>query len=274
MGEKLKKEMHTIDGMEIYCEHDFNGRPPILLLHGFLSSTYTFHRVIPILQRNFSVLAIDLPGFGKSEKCQSFIYSYYNYGRFVKSCADYFKLDKLSIAGHSMGGQIALNAVRVMPERIEAVVLLGSSGYLQKSRRLWIYSSYLPFFDRLISAYIHKRGVLNGLKNVLHDPSIITDEHVEEFGRPLAEKEFYKVLCRLLRYREGDLTSKQLKDIKVKALLLWGKEDRVVPVHIGNKLAEDLPHAEMITFNQTGHLLTEERPKEVCEAIISHCCPT
>ncbi|WP_416150382.1 alpha/beta fold hydrolase [Salipaludibacillus sp. HK11] len=267
----IKKGLHTIDGLEVYCEYDLNGKPPILLLHGFLSSTYTFNLIIPILQQNFSVIAIDLPGFGRSEKSQSFIYSYRNYACFIEKCADYFNLDELYVAGHSMGGQIALHMVEIMPERINGIVLLGSSGYLKKSKKVWIYSSYLPFFDRFISLYIQRVGVVNGMKNVLYNSSLVTDKHIEEFGKPLAEKNFYKVLARLLRYREGDLTSEQLNKISLPVLLLWGKEDRVVPVHIGNRLAKDLQQAKLVIFDQTGHLLTEERPNEVCDAIIDHC---
>lgn len=267
----VKKEVHTIDGINIYCEHVMNDKPPIILLHGFLSSTYTFHRIIPILKDHYSVVAIDFPGFGRSEKSRSFIYSYYNYAHFVKECADYFNLDQFYVAGHSMGGQIALNMVNVMPDRIKGLVLLGCSGYLKKSSKIWIYSSYVPFFDRAISMYIQKKGVVNGLKNVLYNHSFITDKHIEEFGKPLADRDFYKVLARLLRYREGDLTSEQLKDISTPSLLLWGEEDRVVPVHIGAQLESDLPQAKMITFKETGHLITEERPNEVCKAIISHC---
>ncbi|MGJ9383675.1 alpha/beta fold hydrolase [Salipaludibacillus sp. CF4.18] len=268
----IKNEICLIDGLEIHCEYVMNGKPPILLLHGFLSSTYTFHRITPMLQEHYSVIAIDFPGFGKSEKSQSFIYSYHNYAKFVKECADYFNLGQFYIAGHSMGGQIALNVVKLMPQRVKGLVLLGCSGYLKKSRKIWIYSSYLPFFDRFIYLYVNRTGVVKALKNVVYNQSLITEKHVEEFGKPLTDKNFYKGLARLLRYREGDLTSEQLQEIAIPSLLIWGEEDRVVPIHIGNKLAEDLPEARMITFKETGHLITEERPNEVCEAIISHCC--
>jgi pimeloyl-ACP methyl ester carboxylesterase len=68
---------------------------------------------------------------------------------------------------------------------------------------------------------------------------------------------------RLLRYREGDLKSEDLKTIEKPTLLLWGKEDRVVSFRVGERLAKDLPNARLITYEKAGHLLTEERPQEV-----------
>lgn len=267
--EAFNKEFCRIADMDIYCEYDLNSRPPIVLLHGLLASGFTFNRLMPLLRQHFSVITLDLPGFGRSEKSGSFVYSYDNYARFILHCADYFNLDRFYLAGHSLGGQIALNTVRLLPDRIKGVVLLGSSGYLNKSKKLLVYSSYLPFFHRLLSLYIRKRGVKAGLESVFYDHSLITEEHMEEFGYPLTDTNLYKALIRLLRHREGDLTSDQLKTIHVPALILWGKEDKVVPVRIGHRLAADLPHAVMHTFNRTGHLLTEERPEEVCDAIVS-----
>src|SRR5699024_2474092 len=85
-----------------------------------------------------------------------------------------------------------------------------------------------------------------------------TAKQVEAYGKPLKERNFYKALVRLLRYREGDLISEQLREIQTPALLIWGAEDKVVPLSVGKRLAKDLPHAELITYHQTGHLVTEE----------------
>ena len=76
-------------------------------------------------------------------------------------------------------------------------------------------------------------------------------------------------MVRLLRHRE-DLEPYQLQEIQVPTLLIWGEEDKVVPVHIGHRLVSDLPQAQLITYEKTGHLITEEKPEHVFENILRY----
>lgn len=266
--ETLRKEIIRLSGLNVYCEYKLQDKPPIIFIHGFVSSVVTFRRMMPYLSRHYSVVALDLPGFGKSEKCTSFVYSYENYARLIARCMEYFKLEKAVLAGHSMGGQIALYTARLIPERVEKLILLASSGYLDKAKAWQRYATYLPFSELAAKYVVHKKTVPDYLKNVLYDHSFITDQLIEAYGAPLKEKKFYQALIRLLRYREGDLPAGELKRITTPALLIWGKEDRVVPFEIGKQLESDLPNARLICYDHSGHLLTEERPKTISEEIL------
>ncbi len=261
------KEMIRLLNMNIYCEYLLHNKPPIIFIHGFVSSVYTFRRIIPFLSKHFSIIAIDLPGFGRSVKSTSFIYSYENYGKLIAACIEHFQLDKVFLVGHSMGGQIALYTTKLVPDKIDKLVLLSSSGYLDKAKRWKRYCSYLPFCEIAVNYVLKKRSVPDNLKNVFYDQSLITKDLIEEFGRPLKEKNFNKSMMRLLRYREGDLTSEQLKSIDKPALLIWGREDKVVPFYIGMKLEDDLPDAKLIAYEKTGHLITEEKAEAVSKDI-------
>ncbi|MGG3466068.1 alpha/beta hydrolase [Neobacillus pocheonensis] len=266
----LNQTYIKVADINLYCEYILNDKPPILLIHGFASSTYTFRRIIPLLQKQFSILAVDLPGFGKSEKSTSFIYSFENYAKLMIECIHQFGYSNTYIVAHSMGGQIALNMALIAPEKINKLFLLCSSGYLKRAKKLLIYSSYLPFFEKFLHYYIRRKDVTHHLRNVFFNQTLINDELIEEFGKPLAEKGFYKALIRLLRHREGDLLPQQLQDIQVPTLLIWGEEDRVVPVEVGQRLVRDLPDAQLITYEKTGHLITEERPELVFKNILMH----
>lgn len=259
----------TILGVRVYCQYKMNGKPPIILIHGVLASMHTFHKLIPILTKHYSVIAIDLPGFGKSEKSSSFIYSYQNYAQLVIQCIDYFKLDKVNIVGHSMGGQIALNVALQKPDKIDHLILLASSGYLPKAKTWLTYATYLPFSHLAAKFFLRHETVLANLQTVLYDHSYITEEIINEYERPLKEKNFYKALVRLLRYREGDLSREQLHHISKPVLIIWGEEDQVLSPEIGERLAKDLPHATFMSYSKTGHLLTEEKPQEIGEEIIN-----
>ena len=257
----------------IYCEHRLQDKPTIFLIHGFVASSYTFNRLKVLLANNFSVIAIDLPGFGKSEKSTSFTYSFDNYASLVLECMDHFQKKEAYVAGHSMGGQIALYTAMKKPDRVKKLILFCSSGYLPKAKNYLIFSSYLPFFQLIARRKINSQSVVRNLRNVFYDHSFITDDQIEEYGRPLQDKNFPRSLVRLLRHREGDLTSEQLKEIKTPTLLLWGEEDKVVPLPIGRKLAKDLPYAKLISYEKAGHLLTEEKAQQVYKEILSFTEP-
>ncbi|MFS0672226.1 alpha/beta fold hydrolase [Ornithinibacillus sp. 179-J 7C1 HS] len=253
----------------IYCEYVIQDKPTIFLIHGFVASTYTFNRLKPLLAEQYSVIAIDLPGFGKSEKSTIFTYSYENYAKLVLECLNYFDINEAYIAGHSMGGQIALFAAKNSPKRVKKLILFCSSGYLPRAKNYMIYSTYLPFFYVFAKRKINGQSVVRNLKNVFYDHSLITKDQIEEYGRPLHDKNFPKSLVRLLRHREGDLKSEELNTITTPALLVWGKEDKVVPLVIGRKLANDLPNAKLISYEKSGHLITEEKPHQLYSQILS-----
>ncbi|MDG5789697.1 alpha/beta hydrolase [Evansella sp. AB-P1] len=267
---EIKKEYITLQGMQIYCESIINDKPPIILLHGFVSSTYTFKRLIPLLKEHFSVVAIDLPGFGRSEKSKVFVYSFENYAALVYDCINYFSFKDVILVGHSMGGQISLYLAKKHPELIKKMVLLCSSAYREKAKNSLRYSSYLPFFTFFARRWIMKKDINETLNNVFSNSSYIHDELIHEFSRPLKEKAFYCSLVRLLRHREGDLPSQELKKINVPTLLIWGEADKVVPFELGLRLSKDLPKAEIISYENTGHLITEERPRDIYKEIISY----
>ena len=261
----------NLSGVHVYCEYYLSDRkPPLVLIHGFASSMYTFSSLIPRLREHFSIIAIDLPGFGRSEKSVSFVYSFENYARIVMDCIALFHLNEVYVAGHSMGGQIAMYAARKDPEKIKKLVLLSSSGYLRSANKVQKLCTYLPYFRYVVKKRVHRKNVKEYLENVFYDPSLITDDHVKEYAIPLKDDRFYISLLRLLRYREGDLPSKELQQITIPTLLLWGEEDKVVPVHTGYQLVRDLPNAKLITYEKTGHLITEERSDEVYEQILTH----
>jgi pimeloyl-ACP methyl ester carboxylesterase len=264
------EELIEVANVNLYCKYSLSEKPTLFLIHGFASSSYTFNRLYPLLEEHFSVIAIDLPGFGRSEKSTSFHYSFKNYAKLIAECIDHFNLDRVFIVGHSMGGQIALYTAKEIPEKVNKLILLCSSGYLKKAKKALVYCSYLPFFQYFVERFVKKKEVEAYLQNVFYDKSLITDKHIEEFGKPLQEKAFYTSLISLLRCREGDLQSKQLQEVKAPTLLIWGMEDKVVPVKVGEQLVGDLPNAELVKYERTGHLITEERPNEVFEQILAY----
>ncbi|TLS36430.1 alpha/beta fold hydrolase [Pseudalkalibacillus caeni] len=254
---------------EWYENKEANDKPVFTLIHGFLSSTFSYRRLIPLLNRRYNVLALDLPPFGKSQKTKKFEHSYQNLSQVVIKLLENLAIEKSILIGHSMGGQIALNIAKNRPDLVSRLILLSSSGYMERSKLSLVYSSYLPFFSLGLKKWLEKQGVRKNLLNCVSDPNMIDEEMIQGYLQPFNDDNIFKSLTRMIRDREGDLSSEELKKITIPSLLIWGKEDRVVPLKIGKRLNRDLPNSKLIVYENTGHLLPEEKPNEVLENILS-----
>ncbi|MDR4889379.1 alpha/beta hydrolase [Fredinandcohnia sp. QZ13] len=258
-----------IKGIKLHYElYQQNKEKPVLvLLHGFLSSSFSFRRLIPVLSKNYTILSVDLPPFGKSEKSTRFTYSYSNIAWVVSELIRSFHFTKINLVGHSMGGQICLYIAKQTPSLVDKLVLLCSSGYMKRMPRSLIYSSYLPYFHFIVKKKLAKQGVLHNLRNVVHNHELIDQEMIDGYTEPFLDNRIFMGLTRMIRHREGDLSSEELKQIKHPVLLIWGEKDRVVPISVGKMLHQDLPHSTFVSIKNTGHLVPEECPEKVATYI-------
>jgi pimeloyl-ACP methyl ester carboxylesterase len=260
----------NIHGVNIHYElyNQRSNQPFIVLIHGFLSSTFSYRRLIPYLMNDFSVLALDLPPFGKSEKSIRFQYTYKNLATLVIELLARLQIRSCILVGHSMGGQISLNIAKQRPDLVQQMILLCSSGYLKRAQMPLLLSTYIPYFHLYVKRWLERQGVEKNLLNVIYDHSLIDEEMCKGYEQPFYDEQIFKALARLIRHREGDLSSEELKKIETPSLLVWGEEDKVVPIHIGKRLHQDLPNSQFISFPKTGHLLPEEKPSHVYEQIL------
>jgi pimeloyl-ACP methyl ester carboxylesterase len=260
----------NIHGVNIHYElyNQRSNQPFIVLIHGFLSSTFSYRRLIPYLMNDFSVLALDLPPFGKSEKSIRFQYTYKNLATLVIELLARLQIRSCILVGHSMGGQISLNIAKQRPDLVQQIILLCSSGYLKRAQMPLLLSTYIPYFHLYVKRWLERQGVEKNLLNVIYDHSLIDEEMCKGYEQPFYDEQIFKALARLIRHREGDLSSEELKKIETPSLLVWGEEDKVVPIHIGKRLHQDLPNSQFISFPKTGHLLPEEKPSHVYEQIL------
>ncbi|WP_064092822.1 alpha/beta fold hydrolase [Rossellomorea aquimaris] len=262
-------KMVQVNGANVYFEYHQHptATETFVLLHGFLSSTFSFRRLTPLLKENYNVISIDLPPFGNSEKNNSFRYSYDNLANTVIALLDHLNVSNIHLTGHSMGGQIALNVMKKEPSLVEKGILLCSSGYLKRMKWPVTLLSYVPFFHLYVKLWLTRSGVRNNLENVVHNANLIDDEMMFGYLKPFLEDDIFKALTRMIRDREGDLSTQDLRNIDTPCLLLWGEHDKVVPLTTGHRLKEDIPNSKLVVLEETGHLVPEEKPVEVLHHI-------
>jgi pimeloyl-ACP methyl ester carboxylesterase len=262
------KDHQAINNIQVYYEfYPKQSAPTIVLLHGFLSSTFTFRHLIPLLSQDYQVLSVDIPPFGKSEKSNRFKYSYKNIASTIIQLIEHLGLKDLILIGHSMGGQIVLNILHFMPKIAKKAILISSSSYLKRSPKRLIFLSYIPFFYLIVKYWLARTGVKKNLEITLFNHDLINDEMINGYEEPFLKNDIFAALCRMIRHREGDLPAESLNGIRTPCLLIWGEHDKAVPPHIGERLNNDLVNSQLVVFNETGHAIPEERPRELYQHI-------
>ncbi len=259
----------TINDIEIFYEHYHHptSKETVVLIHGFLSSLFSFRHLIPLLKERFSIVSIDLPPFGKSGHSPKFKYTFKNIAKTVVTLLNEIGIPNYHLVGHSMGGQIVLNILHYFPDHAKKAILLCSSGYSKRAKQSLILASYIPFFYLMIKVHLARSGIEKNLRNVVYNQALINEEMRNGYMSPFLENHIFKGLTGLLRHREGDLPSEILQQIETPCLLIWGEYDKVVPLQVGKRLVEDLPNSSLTILKDTGHLVPEERPKEVYQYI-------
>jgi pimeloyl-ACP methyl ester carboxylesterase len=252
--------------VKLYYYEEGKG-PPLLLIHGFGASTYTWRHVAPELAKSYRVIAVDLKGFGQSDKPFDGRYSVYDQAELLAQLIEDKDLRDLTLVGHSFGGGVALllalEANRRLDGRITRLVLLDSIAYPQN----------IPVFFRLLDVpLVSQLGVRMvpplvqtrvALQIAYFDDSKIDPEEVELYAAPLktaAGKHAIIHSARQIVPEDIAELSERYKTIELPTLILWCDHDRIVPLEVGIKLRRTLPNSTLRLIEDCGHMPQEEQP--------------
>jgi len=246
-----------------------------VLVHGLGASAEIWSGNLAALSSRFRVYAPDLPGFGRTGKPGWMDYSPAAYSRFVREFMAALGIGRAALVGHSLGGGVALRVILDEPERVERLVLVSSAG-LGRDVSLPLRVASLPWFDRVffkpsLAVFIHF------LHRLVYDPAAITPEfarmYYEMFFQPGSVRTFTGILraiATLRGARPGVLEDirRGLATITVPALILWGRQDRILPVSQGVDAAGRIPGARLHIFERCGHMPNIEYPGEFNRILI------
>jgi pimeloyl-ACP methyl ester carboxylesterase len=182
---RLEPRFATVGGHRVRYVRAGSGSP-VLLLHGFASSIYTWKDVLPALARDHDVVALDFPGFGESEQPSDLDGS--RFPSLVLELLDQVGIQDTAIVGSSMGGATAVAVAATHPDRVTALVLIDSAGFnLAPEGRPWILRLAGSAPAGALLERLHVRGLLVriGLRQVFHDRSLVTPERFDEYLAPL-----------------------------------------------------------------------------------------
>lgn len=225
--------------------------PPVVLVHGFASSLENWDAVIPVLVKKHRVLAMDLKGFGWTDRPEG-DYSPWAEAKIVRALMDRRGIDRAAVVGHSWGSSVVLALALGAPERITKIALYDA----------WVFEDQIPTFFRLarrqgvgelLFGIYYKERADDRLALAFYDPTILNEKLAEDVERSLERPGTVAAALAATRGQQFAEVEKRYRTIQKPVLLLWGREDVVTTLDFGERLSKELPQARLVVYPKCGH---------------------
>jgi pimeloyl-ACP methyl ester carboxylesterase len=266
-----------IEGISVAFTDVGQGEPALLLIHGLGSYLPVWQRNLDALSREHRVVAIDLPGYGKSSKA-NYEYSMAFYARVVDRVIEALHLSRVVLVGHSMGGQIAMTHALLRPGRAEALVLAAPAGFERfgPGEGAWLAEAVdKDYVARSAPEAIYANVAVN-FSRMPAEARFMVDDRLRVIGGPDFLAYAYAV-ARSVYAMIHEPVADRLPSIQVPVLVVFGEEDRMIPnpiLHGGSTRAvaesgvRQLPRARLVLIPHAGHMLQFERPDVFNRAVL------
>lgn len=230
----------------------------VLLVHGLGGSTFSWRNVVDFLvKEGYSVVAVDLPGFGLSQRKPAVSQSNENRANLIWGLIENIELDgSWHLIGHSLGGGVVATMGLQKPIEVATITLVAG---LIDNRNRSIFSLFSKFrFFRIVTAKFIDRFFLSRkrIKSFLTSAygRKPTTEELEAYYKPLQLEYTYLTLSNLFkRYSSDEDLSEKLNEIRVPVLGLWGSDDDWVPVSKGEQIIKEITNARLIVIEGAKH---------------------
>lgn len=216
----------------------------LVFLHGWGVDSKLWFKIVPeLIDKNYSMYFLDLPGFGQSQIPET-TYDVDDYKKIVYEFVKKLELKNINLIGHSFGGRITIKLAAENPEFLEKIVLVDTAGIVTSSK----IKKITALIAKVISP-IFKPSFMQPLRRKLY--FFIGSEYLEN---EKLSKIFSKVVSENL--------TRLLTLIKKPTLILWGKNDNVTPLYYGELMNKLIPKSRLIIFEKAGHFSFLDQPKE------------
>jgi pimeloyl-ACP methyl ester carboxylesterase len=259
-----------VSGMRVHVrdEGPRDDPNPIVLLHGTSASLHTWDGWSQSLRLTRRVIRFDLPAFGLTGPNPTNDYSVTAYVKFVVQVVDALGVQKFVLGGNSLGGHIAWATAVNQPQRVSQLILVNSAGYplVSQSVPIGFQLARVPGL-RTLMEYVLPRGVVqSSLHNVYGDPSKVTPELVDRYYElTLRTGNRAALAYRLQQGLSGE--TEVLKQLKMRTLVMWGALDKLIPPDNARMFMRDVPHAQLVIFDDLGHVPHEEDPQRTVKVV-------
>ena len=267
----------NVDGARIhYQEFGDANHTPIILIHGYTASAYVWNRSAPLLaDAGFRVIAIDLVGFGYSEKPRGFDYTIESQSRMLSRFMDRLGIGRAVLAGSSYGGAVAATLALDAPERVEKLVLVDAVCNDDLKHHPILRLASIPVLGEIITPFLaDSRALMRYRMNGTLAPAnhhLITADRVESVRRPLFAADGHHSLLATSRNWHATRITRDAPLIRQPTLIIWGEDDTVIPVRDGHTLQSAIPNSRLVVFKDCGHLPQEEQSEAFTGLVAEFC---
>jgi pimeloyl-ACP methyl ester carboxylesterase len=251
--------------------------PAIVLVHGLALSSATWKYVMPHLAERFTVIAPDLMGHGDSEKPRG-DYSLGAHASFIRDLTVALGVDRATFVGHSLGGGIVMQAAYQFPERCERLVLVASGG-LGKEVNTLLRAVALPGSEyvlwALLQPWLRLRAETAGswLRRLGWRPGSTLDQVWRSYTTltsPEGQRAFVQTVRSVIDVAGQRVSARDRLYLAahVPTLIVWGEDDRIIPVSHGHATHEAIPGSRLEVLAGAGHFLPFEEPEWFAAALV------
>ena len=242
--------------------------PVVLLVHGVGASLVTWRsNIAPLADAGFTVVALDLPGHGDSDKPKNIDYDPIAAVRFIPHFLDTLKVDGASVVGNSGGGLIAASFALEYPERTDRLILVAPGG-LAHDVSLFLRLLSVPVVGEIIyNPWVHNTVGMS--KQLFYRPRSFPQDVLEELDRvqsmPGATRAALRSIRSSIDYRgmmDRRLVIDRLESLAAPLLTVWGENDQLIPASHLDAIREVVPHGIVRTFPECGHWPQMEKAAE------------
>jgi len=241
--------------------------PAVLLLHGWPTSSWLWRGVMTPIARTHRVIAADLPGFGASDKPVDGRYDFADFERAIDGLLERLAIDRVAIAGHDLGGPIAMHWALTRPGRVTAIALLNTLLYPEVAPEIVQFVTMLNTPGERERA-TSPEGLAEIMRLGLAGEAGLPEDVLAEVLAPFATKESRLALARagigLSLAGLADIAA-GLSSVDVPVRVVYGEQDKVLPdvAETFARLRRDVPATEVTALPHCGHFLQEDDPDGV-----------
>ncbi|MDQ3133036.1 MAG: alpha/beta hydrolase [Acidobacteriota bacterium] len=283
--EKVSDKIHhaghshfaEVDGATVhYQEFGEASNPTLLLIHGFTASTYVWHSVAPrFADEGFHVIAIDLLGFGYSDKPAWFEYTIEAQARVVARLMNRLGIGTATIVGSSYGGAVASTIALDYPERVEKLVLVDAVINDDVKNHPILRLASIRGLGELVTPFLvdSKRFMKIRMRGTIAPANyhLITQDRIDSVLRPLNAANAHRSILLTSRHWNAGRIERDAHLINHPTLVIWGENDAVIPMENGEKLYSSILNSRLVVLKNCGHVPQEEKPELFAELVTGFC---
>ncbi len=262
---KTNESYSDVEGQQLFYLKQGQGQP-VVMIHGFPTSSYTWRHVIPRLSGNYEVYAPDLPGYGKSDLGPEADRGIAAQSYYLNEWMESLGISRAILVGQGIGGGVALQIAVRYPDKVAGLILINPAcydSYPSAYAKLLAEPGWGPFVG---AGAARRSGFKNMLSQGIYHQKLLTDGLVDSYYAPWNSEVGRRNLVRAAT----DLKAKDMMEImprvsglRIPTLVVAGLFDPFQSINFSKRLATDIPGGQFIQIPKCGHFASEDEPEKI-----------